>query len=353
MTTYEELGIIKANESVIPEGCLSFAEQTLYVAEYSQNEYNKLFEAVGVEELAVFEATGSLVVYEGATLDSFKEKAKKFFLKIWAAIKAAYEKVYAFFIQKSKTAMEQIKGLDKAAVKVALEADPGKNYGITHNYDDLIKTYNRKVKEAAGLCKSINSKFDAADGKYFSGDIATTAKTIGRSENTKQEVIEKLSEDMLTEIAETFGKKDSKTLSDIKDAIREELKEIDVTGSYLKSHIDDFVKIVKDGKSIDDIKVAYQEQKKVIDESIKAAGKLKEENMRSASKRIMVLGKLSNALDVCANTYFDIFKKRFTEYLLILVRVWKVWKKATKEKEKEKAANESYSYDMVSEAFNW
>ena len=357
MTTYEELGMVKANESVIPESCLSFAEQTLYIAEYTQSEYNKLFEAIGVEELAVFESTGMEIVYEGAALDAFKEKAKKFFMKIWAAIKSAYERVYAFFIQRSKTAMEQIKGLDKSDVKKALEANPGKHYGTVHNYPEMIKKYDDMVKKAQPLCKKINNEFDKINDKGSNKVVAGWRKAVNATEfggeNKVMENAEKTTESLLKEIFETFGKKGSESYSDIKSAIREQLKEIDVTGSWLKSNVDELVNIVKGGKSIDEIKKSYQEQKKVIDESITKVKGLKEEDMRTAGKRVMVLGKLSNAFDVCANTYFDIFKKRFTEYLLVLVRVWKDCKKADKEAEKEKAANESYSYDMVSEAFDW
>ena len=359
MTTYEELGMVKANESVIPESCLSFAEQTLYVAEYSQAEFNKLFEAVGVEELAVFESTGAEIVYEGATLDAFKEKAKRFFMKIWGAIKAAYEKVYAFFIQRSKTAMEQIKGLDKSDVKKALDANPGKHYGTVHNYKDIVKSYDDMVKKALPLTKEVNNEFDKINGLGSNALVAgyreLKNKTTFGGENKVMENAEKATEKLLTKIFETFGKKGSESYSDIKSAVREQLKEIDVTGSWLKSNVDELVNIVKGGKSIDEIKKSYQEQKKQIDECITKMKGLQEKDMRTAGKRVMVLGKLANAFDVCANTYFDIFKKRFTEYLLVLVRVWKDCKKADKEaaKEKEEKANESYSYDMVSEAFDW
>lgn len=345
MTTYEELGMVKANESVIPADCLSFAEQAMYVSEFAQKEYNNLFEAVGIEELAVFESTGSEVIYEGAKLEAFKQKAKTFFHKIWAAIKAAYEKVYAFFIQKSKTAMEAVKGLNKADLQAFLkkEGNATKKYGTTHNFTVAINTYKEKMGKAAGLLNDVNKKFGDLDKK-----------------EDYKEAEEKAKEELFKQIFTTFGDKDSKSLSDIKKAIRSDLKEVEATGTWLASTLDQLVKIVKEGKTTDDLKPAYTTQKAQIDKCISTITGLKEENMKTASSRIMMLGKLSNALDVCANTYFDIFKKRFTEYLVILVRVWKDTKKAEKEASKEKKEKvnasveyTSYNADMISEAFNW
>ena len=344
MTTYEELGMVKSNESVIPADCLSFAEQALYVAEYAQEEYNNLFEAVGIEELAVFESTGSEIVYEGAKLEAFKVKAKKFFQRIWAAIKAAYEKVYAFFIQKSKTAMEGIKGLKKSELQEFLRSgdNASKKYGTTHNYTVMIKAYDEKMKKGPELVSDVAKKFDDLD----------------KQDKVSKEAEDKAKEELLEKIFKAFGNDKSKSLSDIRSAIRDDLKEVEATGQWLSATLDKLVEVVKDGKSIDEIKKGYQEQKKQIDKCIANVVGLKEENMKTASSRIVVLSKLANALDTCAHTYFDIFKKRFTEYLIILLRVWKDTKKAAEKKKDEKKANESveytsYSADMVAEAFNW
>lgn len=340
MTTYEELGMVKTNESVIPADCLSFAEQAMYVAEYAQEEYNNLFEAVGIEELAVFEATGMEMVYEGAKLDAFKDKAKKFFQRIWAAIKAAYEKVYAFFIQKSKKAMESIKGLTGADVEKVIKANPDKDdYGTTHDFDALTSIYNSHLGEGMKMINEINGEFDDLDKL---------------DKEKSAEIVEKTKEKFLDRI---FGSyiNGAKNLSDIRDGLKKDLKEVKVSKAVLKSHFDDYLKTVKDGKDISKLKETYQAQKKLIDEAIKKVSGIKEENMRSASTRVMLFGKVANVVDVYANTYFDIMKKKFTEYLLILVRVWKLSKKVKDDKKKTNESVEytSYSADMVAEAFNW
>ena len=97
MLTYEEMGKLPADRSVIPSYCESFSESAVYVAEASTRYINDFFKEVGITELAIFESTGSVVVYEGAKLQAFKEKLAKVWDSIWRAIKGLFEKVAGTF----------------------------------------------------------------------------------------------------------------------------------------------------------------------------------------------------------------------------------------------------------------
>lgn len=74
---------------------LSTSDLCLSMAAHTEAAYGQMMEAIGVKELAVFEATGSEIVYEAdeAAKTSFKEKVKKFFAQIIAWIKKAYAAV--------------------------------------------------------------------------------------------------------------------------------------------------------------------------------------------------------------------------------------------------------------------
>ena len=87
MTILEELGKLEANKNVIPSDCMTFSEAASYVIEYTDSEYNKLFEAVGIEELAVYESTGSQIIYEEGKLKDLKEKIVNFIKRIYEKTK--------------------------------------------------------------------------------------------------------------------------------------------------------------------------------------------------------------------------------------------------------------------------
>ena len=344
MTTYEELGKVIANESVIPADCLSFAEQAMYVAEYAQEEYNNLFEAVGVEELAVYESTGMEIVYEGAKLDSFKKRVEEFFKKIWAAIKAAFEKIYAFFISKSKKIMGEIGKIDAATVKKATEDKKDKVYGTFHDISGV--NIDSKVNECVNMVKRVNDEFDSVDDKVFE------KKDLGEA----KEEINKIKENLI-KLAFTKMVDKAESLSDISAGIKKEAKEVKVDGAWLSSNFSKLVEIVNGGKPINKLKETYKKEKATIDEAIKAAKGLKEKDMISAAQRIAVLGKLANAMDVTVNAYFDLVKKQFTESIVILVKVRsdanRADKKAKAEKKEKVGESVVYNADTVSSAFDW
>jgi hypothetical protein len=63
----------------------------------SEENYNRIIQAVGIEELAVFESTGAEMVYEGSTMGGFIEKAKQLFINMWEKIKGVFKKFFAMF----------------------------------------------------------------------------------------------------------------------------------------------------------------------------------------------------------------------------------------------------------------
>ena len=61
------------------------------VAENTAN-WNSIMEAIGVDELSIYESTGSEVVYEAGTISGIFEKIKEFFKKLLEKIKGLFNK---------------------------------------------------------------------------------------------------------------------------------------------------------------------------------------------------------------------------------------------------------------------
>lgn len=63
----------------------------------SENNYNKIMQAIGIAELNYFAENGQEMVYEAGTASAFIEKAKAFFKNIWEKIKGLFKKFFSMF----------------------------------------------------------------------------------------------------------------------------------------------------------------------------------------------------------------------------------------------------------------
>lgn len=331
---YENLGEVATNHSVIPNTCLTFAEQSLYVAEFAEENFNKLFESVGIDELAVFESTGSLVVYEGAKLQAFKDAASSLFKKIWGTIKSAYEKVLAWFEEKRKESVKNFVALTAADVS-ALDAE--KVYGKTHEF--TIDAADDFVSNAQAIREDAISEYN----KIINGNIGTSDS---QGEKAK-EVQEKYAKMIPGKIAGLSSDTDS---SDVTKKLHNLLlgEEVSAKKEWIRSHIGDMTAVVLKGNSKNDIKKSYTAEKKNIDKVIGDLKKMDDKHMVVAKYEIGTLKSIITHLHTAMSVKMDICKRRYGEYRNILAKVYAAKKKST---------NESFSYtdqqDLVNQAFNW
>lgn len=70
-------------------------EAAVNIVAESEENYNKIMQAIGVHELAVFESTGSEMIYEGADISALMKKVKEFFMNILKKIKGLIDKFIA------------------------------------------------------------------------------------------------------------------------------------------------------------------------------------------------------------------------------------------------------------------
>ena len=323
------LGKVPTNRSVIPEGCLTFAEQSLYVAEFAEENFNTMFESVGIEELAVYESTGSFVLYEGAKLKEFKEKAIQIFKDIFGAIKHAYEKILDFFEKKRKESVKELVKIDSSDVDTM---EDGKTYYTTHEFDlSCSEDFTKNAKE---LTNDIKDQFE---------------KMVNQKYDNIQEQAKELKDDFEQKIVSTIsGIENVKTFNEAKKPLYNKMigKEVGATKSWIKSNLSDLTGVVEKGTTKRDIQTAYQAEKKVIDDIIKGLRSMDDNLIKVANAEISLLKSVTTALHSCMNIKMDVCKRRYNEYRVILTKVATAKKKANHE-------SVSYQEDLVEAAFDW
>lgn len=118
------------------------------VAESEEN-YNRLMQAVGVQELAAFEATGVEMVYESADIKSFFGKVKQFFLNVLAKIKGLFQKFFAMFDSYAKSDKDFINKYRKQIVSANTKDFKYSGYKFSNLKLDLYKA-NADAEKACG-----------------------------------------------------------------------------------------------------------------------------------------------------------------------------------------------------------
>lgn len=365
----EEVQNAGTNNTIIPAHCLSFYEQSLYIAEFAQEEMNKLFESAGIEELAVFESTGCEIVYEGARFEELKKTVVSIFVKIWEAAKKMFANItYAFKMGQNKLdegitklhakineevgnrAVKKTKELTPEILKAleGLKTTEGNpiTFGKIHSYD---KNLNDKIKKFSDGQESIRSKIDSEIDKIQIGE-----------EDTKQ-VIEEKKEQIMKMIIPMISTIDN--AENLEFAIGEIKKwrgeQIDVDAAWIKAHVNDINEITKNGYYLADIKLAYNKFKSDIDKVIKELKTSKEGEAELMMAKAKLYQKSITCYKSCVAAVMDINRSRFNDYRGILFaalfRGQKAINKAKADTDKDVKESTSVTTqeDLVNEAFNW
>lgn len=306
MIMYENEQLLKetqADMSIIPAYTMTFAENSLFVAEATEKVFNELFQQVGVNELAVFESTGMQIVYEGENLKQFKDMVVNAFKKLWSAIKGFFEGILNKFNTMSKEAKKNLFKVDASDVD---KLNDDLKFGKTHefNIDDVVK-----------------HQYSAVDfGKKILHEFKALAAKEGLTEDDVKEKKNEIEEKICSEIS---GISDVKTASDMKKAMMEQLvgKEIEATKSFVKSNLTELDKIVFAGDSIKHIKELYKTNRKYIDTCISYAKGLTDSEIKVSKAAVSTLKQVSNCMTTANGVVCDASRKRYNEYRNILFRV--------------------------------
>lgn len=322
---------IKADRTVIPEGCLSFSEQALYIAEASENEFNKLFESVGIEELAVFESTGSEVIYEGAKLDEFKKKAVQFFKDIWAKIKRGYEMIVDKFNEVTNSAKKNFPKLtSKDLDRIKLE-DIAK-MGKVHEYDFGGATPRENAQK---LIDEIKAEVKSA-----------------KEDEDRANLKDKYEDKIVSRISGT-GKT---SIKEAKDDLKKKYigNEKDVDFAWAKKNFDSIQQHTFSAPR-KEIRKSFNEEKENIDKVIKLVKEFEETDVNYAKTTISLLRDVCNTLHQCMAVQMDALKHKHSEYRNIYTKLYIASQKAVKES--ATVQNESTiiatQQDLVDKSFDW
>lgn len=345
MATYENINEkVESIKGLIPDNCMSFFEQSLYVAEHAEKVTNEMFASIGIEELAVYESTGSTVVYEGAKLDQFKTTIKTTFNNIWGAIKSAYEKVMNFFEEKKKNAVESLKGMT-----IMTSADVDKfvkeDYkgGKVHKYDVDCIDFEANVKKFVSNVEGAFASVDYSDKAAF----------------------DDLKNDLMDSMVKNIAGVDAKSVKEAKKEVHSKMmgEQVEITRAWLKDNMNEVINVVTKGESVKDIKKAYKAEKQNIDKAISSLNRKltsrKDENMNGVTQMFVLYKASTQCFHSMMSIKMDVVRNRMMAYTSIMVKMAAIKMRGSVGKKKEEKVEESAftpatsQVDLIEAAFQW
>lgn len=235
------------NESTYEE-CVFEAgmEGAMNIVAESEYNWQKLMEAVGIDELQYFVENGTELVSE-ANGTGFFAKAKEFFKKVWEKIKGLFRKFFAMFDAMIK---DDASFLSKYKTKLAKVTVPDdfkfKGYKFTINAGaEIVENENGDVKALiADAQKDNNGKLDEFDSeeinekirgivigdknRYDSKEFSTLLfEKLRSGESDKEEIENVTTSQIVTALSSTkdLRKKAENNFKIIKKAIENDIKE--------------------------------------------------------------------------------------------------------------------------------
>ena len=332
MLTYEEMGKLPADRSVIPNSCESFAESAFYVAEAATRHMNKFFEEVGITELAIFESTGSVVVYEGEKMKGFVEGLGKVWDNIWKAIKGAFEKLINFIHEKQK----------EAALKVVDKVSES----------DVEKIDDKKFEKTLGKFTYIQYKYNEVKKEIESNFTGSTTSMPNLFDLSDEEA-RKQSADYVKEVnGQIYGGSEVTTLEALKDAVKKACTSEGkaLTKEYLKSNLNSMKNTTKD--LLNSAKSNYSKMKRTIDDNKRKLRALKDKDMDvvRAEQRCQVARTMAYNSAIFAT--YDVAKLALKQNMSVLKMVGALAKSKPATEEKKDEVNQE-SANFIEEAFQW
>lgn len=127
----EDLQNDETAEDAAPES--QDLEETAAAA-IAQNEanYTAMMKSIGISELAVYESTGSEMIYESGNIKGFFAKIKEFFKKLWDKIKGLFKKFFALIGSYTMKDKDFVNKYKKDLVNVNLKDFTVNGYNYTN-----------------------------------------------------------------------------------------------------------------------------------------------------------------------------------------------------------------------------
>ena len=259
----------------------------------NQDNWNAIMEAVGIDELAIYESTGSEIVYEAGNISGIFTKIKEFFKKLLEKIKGIFSKFMTVinswtqsdkaFVKKYKKDLysANLKDLEFKGYKFSLDkyslpklVSEGLRASVKDKafggHDNIgvarAEEYNNKAKELRDkkeeFLDSVRGKLvygDSSDKKVDSSDFSKELFEVFRSGESEKDTLDEKDIDIsacLVTIENTEkNKKDAeKAYKEITRGISDAIKEID---DMSKGILRDTPNDDSDTNSLNSAKVSY------------------------------------------------------------------------------------------------
>lgn len=306
---YEALDNVPMNNDVIPESCLSFYEQAMYVVDFALQEDANFRDRFGCAELAMYKDHGILVEYVGEDAAILEGAVKDKAVKMFGAMKSLFSRVDQYFVAATKNGEKIVAGITPEALNNCPE-----NLGKTHAFFDFSKI--KFADNALKFSKKVNNIFK-------------NKKNISREEAL--EIDKELSKTIFKDIVSI----EASSIKEMKNKLKAELmgSEVDVNKAWVKKNFNRMKDLVAGEKIPSEVKGSINEQKKLMDDMFTMCYSHDGE----AEYTNTFLGwedALAGAVQISFAAYavvFDVYKRMYREYMNILFKVSKAGKKAVKE----------------------
>lgn len=354
---YENEELLKScgtNTSVIPEHVMSASEAALYVCESIESSYNKLFEEIGINELAVYESTGEMICYtEADQNESLGQKFINFFKETWEKIKGFFLGIITQIKDKIKENKEKM-GTDIVnKIKSNISKVPNdSNFGEISDFSAVDKIL-ANIESIA--CDSIQDLNHQILGSYKS--------------NTLEEV-KQLADDIVDKfVVKLLGGKVNSDKSTPAEKAKDHIKNLITTKKASKgdvvSNLDKMKDIVFGDSVIKSLNTMYKDERKCIDEiisglkdSINEMKKIGDNEANNAASYMQIemsaIKSIQQLVFTAHGACIDQKRKQFSQYRSILFKTSLLVAKYSKVKPNNESTDLFASQvAMVEAAFNW
>lgn len=243
---YTELEGIKKSTNVIP-GYATCDEAAFFVIEAAEAAFKDLMMDIGINELAVLEATGEEIVYEAEGIKKIVDNVIKWLKDRWADIKALFDKVMKAIQSKvnefrkfaNTAGGAKLADLKEKIQFMAADKPLGETFRFDNwTYADMVYTKLRGLEDFANK--------DGITIEILETNIKNTIKLLSGKETAKD--------------------------SEIREYVMKQIQgdKVEMNKAWLNSNIDRCYKLCSDyGFALGNIKKAYADNRKGFDKSIK------------------------------------------------------------------------------------
>ena len=338
MVYEKEIAFTKTNMNLIP-AYASMNEAVFYVLEDNENNFSQMIRSIGLRELAVFESTGSVLLYEADSEESKAVAGEKanFVSKAFANMRAALAHLMEKLDQLVNKVVTALSGaVAKAAAGAAKVATKKKSVDelkgeVMNLSDDFIKSINEKTGFkyellAGAFAPHVEGKFESDVASPLGKAIANIKGDDGASDDGARSV-----HSSLNELKEKLGVEEINPAS-IKEVIRGGKEEL--TKSNIAYNFENIYKSVMDRKVTNNELKKYLKQVKYLYNAALKNAKKSDNNKESVGELRALVQAVSVIYTAILSEYYAIIFRNAQIVLKVNTLAWKS-NKAAKKEEKE------------------